>query len=148
MIRNLDPKAALPWDLLLEADPNRQLVTSYIDDSQLLVYEEETIVGVIAFQEREDEWEIMNLAVAEDQRGKGIAGQLLDASFAKMNRQAPKKKIVIKTGDLPSPALHLYMKKGFQPTALIENYFVTHYPEPIYENGQQLRNQLILTKNF
>ncbi|KAF1301249.1 MULTISPECIES: GNAT family N-acetyltransferase [Enterococcus] len=147
MIRRLKDSEELPWALLLEADPDRGMVEGYLSDSQILVYAETKIIGIIVFQER-SEWEILNLSVASDHEGKGIGGKLLEASFQQMRKQAPLKEVLIKTGDLSSPALHLYRKKKFQQKAIIQDYFVTHYSEPIYENGERLRNQVILSRKL
>lgn len=148
MIRPLTDLKELPWPLLLDADPDRALVESYLKRSRVLVYQEDYIEGVLVFEERADEWEILNVAVSESHQGQGIGGQLLDAAFAWMKKQAPDKRVLIKTGDLTSPALSLYQKKGFQQIAIVKDYFVDNYPEPIYEDGRLLRNQVILAKQL
>ena len=55
---------------------------------------------------------------------------------------------MIKTGSLPSAALTLYQKQGYVEKERVKNYFTTHYVEPIFENGQQLFDQVILEKQL
>lgn len=148
MIRILQANEEYPWTLLLDADPDRDLVANYLKNSRVLVHESmDAIIGVIVYQERETEWEIMNLAVAPERQGQGIGGQLLEAVFASIKEISGEKPILIKTGDLTSPALKLYQAKGFQQIGLVKDYFIDNYPEPIYENGQLLRNQVILRRS-
>ncbi len=40
MIRSIAPNEAYPWALLLDADPDKAVVESYLYNSQTLVYEE------------------------------------------------------------------------------------------------------------
>ena len=57
----------LPWSLLLDADPNQELVKDYLEKSRVLIaYEKqapERIVGILVYEERVAEWEILNVAV-------------------------------------------------------------------------------------
>lgn len=145
MIRLLQREESYPWELLLDADPDRQLVENYLSKSIVFVKENSLgrIIGVAVLQEGSESDEIMNVAVAPDHQGKGIGGELLEAVFAFRQTSKP---LIIKTGDLTSAALSLYKRKGFKEVGFIKDYFVDHYPEPIYENGQQLRNQVILAR--
>lgn len=148
MIRQLKPGEDLPWELLLDADPQRSLVEDYLKRSELLVYEAASqVVGVIVFQAGAAEWEIMNVAVDPKWQGQGLGGELLDAALATIEKTPGAKEVIIKTGDLTSAALTLYQKKGFRQVALVKDYFIEQYDEPIYENGQRLRNQVILKRS-
>jgi ribosomal protein S18 acetylase RimI-like enzyme len=150
MIRPLFPAESYPWELLLDADPEKEVVDRYIHESEILVYEKEQIVGVIVYQLQEEGWEIMNVAVAPNHQNQGIGKQLvaaaLDAIHANQGTEA--QSVIIKTGSLPSAALSLYKKMGFVEKEIVKNYFVDHYKEPIYENGIQLLDQLVLEKNI
>lgn len=150
-IRFFDPikeVERLPWELLLDADPNRDLVTAYLKQSLVLVaFDSENpdkLLGVLVFQGRLKEWEILNVAVAPARQNQGIGKRLLQACLREITKRQDQKQILIKTGDLTSPALTLYQKMGFKQIAFIKDYFVENYPEPIYEEGEQLRNQVIL----
>lgn len=134
-----------PWELLLLADPERDIVASYLEKSEVFVYQEdEDVIGVMVIQQGEH-IEIMNLAVAENAQGRGIGRQLLTHALAYL-KQAEPTAVIIKTGDISGPALGLYQSLGFVIKETVENYFIEHYPEPIFEEGQQLKHQVILEK--
>lgn len=145
MIRFLTDTEPLPWDLLLDADPNRDFVEEYLKTSEVLVYDQSGIKGVVVYQNG-DKVEIMNLAVSPESQGQGIGRQLMEEALLQIEKTYPKKSVLIKTGDISSPALKLYQSLGFKEIAKIENYFVDHYPEPIYEGGCLLKHQIILEK--
>ncbi|MBV7389104.1 MULTISPECIES: GNAT family N-acetyltransferase [Enterococcus] len=146
-IQLLDPKEPVPWDLLLLADPSKEMIQNYLSESQLLVYRLEEIVGVLVYQGiSENEVEIKNLAVAPAYQNKKIASQLLTAFFKEVrgNYQSA----IVKTGDYPPIPLALYQKFGFEIVEVQKDYFVLHYEEPIIEDGKQLRDQIILRKEL
>lgn len=149
MIRKLSPEEPLPWSLLLDADPEKEVVDRYIETSEILVFEnQQQIVGVIVYQRQTGGWEIMNVAVAPEAQNQGIGGRLLTAALGKIAATKMKETlcVTIKTGNLPSAALTLYKKMGFVEKRVVKNYFVDHYKEPIYENGLLLTDQVILEK--
>jgi len=44
--------------------------------------------------------------------------------------------------------LKLYRKLGFNLTEIKKNFFLDHYTEPIFENGIQAKDMLILTRSL
>ncbi len=76
---------------------------------------------------------------------KGIGGKLLETAFQKLSQLASNQtRIIIRTGTTSSAALHLYQKMGYVEIGRVKDYFIHHYSEPIFENGDQLRDQVIL----
>ena len=76
MIRPITPNEAYPWALLLDADPEKAVVESYLYNSQTLVYEEAgEMIGVLVYQNQGKNWEIMNVAVSPEKQGMGIGRQ-------------------------------------------------------------------------
>lgn len=136
-----------PWELLVLADPEREIIESYLFSSDVFVYQEEKVLGVVVIQKQEtSQYEVMNLAVAEDSQGRGIGRLLLTYAINQLASLRKPLKIIIKTGDISGPALNLYQSMGFTVKEVIENYFSERYSEPIYEDGQLLKNQIILEK--
>lgn len=136
-----------PWELLVLADPEREIIESYLFSSDVFVYQEEKVLGVVVIQKQEtSQYEVMNLAVAEDSQGRGIGRLLLTYAINQLESLRKPLKIIIKTGDISGPALNLYQSMGFTVKEVIENYFSERYSEPIYEDGQLLKNQIILEK--
>jgi len=89
--------------------------------------------------------EIKNIAVKESVQGQGIGQLLLKDSF---NRAISKgcKEIRIGTADIAEMQLYLYQKMGFEIYAIKKNFFIDIYAEPIYENGIQLKDMVMLRK--
>ncbi|HBK5710504.1 GNAT family N-acetyltransferase [Enterococcus faecium] len=143
MIEELNKKD-LPWSLLLDADPDKEKVQVYVSRGSGWIWKEKTI-GVLIYVAREKEYEIVNVAVAPTYQGKGIGGKLLETAFQKLSQLASSQtQIIIRTGSTSSAALHLYQKMGYVEIGRVKDYFIHHYSEPIFENGDQLRDQVIL----
>lgn len=137
-----------PYDLLLEADPEREKVDAYLPLSDCYVATAGNhIVGVIVVQKTgEGTAEIRNLAVSETFRRRGIARKLLRYVAG---RWAPEHRITrlkICTGTSAAGPMQLYQQEGYDLVAIDRDYFVRQYSEPIWENGIQCRHQLILEK--
>ncbi|EME8163626.1 GNAT family N-acetyltransferase [Enterococcus faecium] len=145
MIEELNKKD-LPWSLLLDADPDKEKVQVYVSRGSGWIWKEkEKTIGVLIYVAREKEYEIVNVAVAPTYQGKGIGGKLLETAFQKLLQLASSQtQIIIRTGSTSSAALHLYQKMGYVEIGRVKDYFIHHYSEPIFENGDQLRDQVIL----
>ncbi|WP_270094669.1 GNAT family N-acetyltransferase [Enterococcus faecium] len=145
MIEELNKKD-LPWSLLLDADPDKEKVQVYVSRGSGWIWKEkEKTIGVLIYVAREKEYEIVNVAVAPTYQGKGIGGKLLETAFQKLSQLASSQtQIIIRTGSTSSAALHLYQKMGYVEIGRVKDYFIHHYSELIFENGDQLRDQVIL----
>ncbi|OHO47377.1 N-acetyltransferase [Enterococcus sp. HMSC035B04] len=145
MIEELNKKD-LPWSLLLDADPDKEKVQVYVSRGSGWIWKEkEKTIGVLIYVAREKEYEIVNVAVAPTYQGKGIGGKLLETAFQKLSQLASSQtQIIIRTGSTSSAALHLYQKMGYVEIGRVKDYFIHHYSEPIFENEDQLRDQVIL----
>ncbi|HFD1649304.1 TPA: GNAT family N-acetyltransferase [Enterococcus faecium] len=145
MIEELNKKD-LPWSLLLDADPDKEKVQVYVSRGSGWIWKEkEKTIGVLIYVAREKEYEIVNVAVAPTYQGKGIGGKLLETAFQKLSQLASSQtQIIIRTGSTSSAALHLYQKMGYVEIGRVKDYFIHHYSETIFENGDQLRDQVIL----
>lgn len=149
MIRQLSKDEKIPYNLLLLADETVEAIDKYLFDSEVYVLEQEnkTIAVYVLQPLNGNEVEIKNIAVSTDYQKQGIGSLLLRdaASRAKGNGF---KTIIIGTGDAATTQLHLYQKEGFEIFEIKENFFVENYPEPIYENGTQLKDIIMLKKEL
>ncbi|QZY27022.1 GNAT family N-acetyltransferase [Enterococcus lactis] len=145
MIEELN-KIDLPWSLLLDADPDKEKVQVYVSKGNGWIWKEkEKTIGILIYIVREKEFEIVNVAVEPSHQGKGIGGKLLETAFQELSQLASSQtQIIIRTGSTSSAALHLYQKMGYVEIGRVKNYFIHHYSKPIFENGEQLRDQVIL----
>lgn len=145
-IRQLGKTEEIPFDLLLLADPTEEAIKRYIFNSDIYVLEQnDKTIGVCVLQAIScDEIEIKNIAVAANCQGRGF-GRLMLRDAAIRAKEKGFKAIVVGTGDV-SAILRFYRKEGFELFGARENFFVDNYPEPIYEEGIQLKDMVLLRK--
>ncbi|MET6995908.1 GNAT family N-acetyltransferase [Chitinophaga defluvii] len=145
-MRLLEKGGAVPYELLLLADPSRELIDSYIFDSTCYIaYLDQTAVGVYVLQEQAHIAEIKNIAVPEQYQGKGIGKYLLHHA-CRMAKEKGWSRIRIGTGNSSVGQLYLYQQQGFEMTAIVKDFFTRHYPDPIYENGIACKHMVLLEK--
>lgn len=130
--------------LLLEADPSTALIARYLQGGHCVVARlDEATVGVYVIKALTAEtWELMNIAVASEQQGRGIGALLLRHAIDQA-RQLGAKRLELGTGSF-GHQLTFYQRAGFRVVAVEPNYFLQHYPEPLIENGLQHRDRLRL----
>ncbi|MBD7983819.1 GNAT family N-acetyltransferase [Sporosarcina sp. Sa2YVA2] len=147
--RKLEPHESPPYDLLLLADPSRQLIETYLADGECYIVEEKgEIIGVFVVVELHNEtMEIKNIAVREHMQGQGIGKKLVfDAiRIAKENGYAT---VEIGTGNSSIGQLALYQKCGFRITGVIQDFFMDLYDEIIMEDGIQCMDMIRLEMNI
>ncbi|ADO55571.1 MULTISPECIES: GNAT family N-acetyltransferase [Paenibacillus] len=149
-IRLLKPNENCPLELLLLADPSRQLVEEYLKRGQCYVAEiEHQIVGVyVLLPTRPETIEVVNIAVAEVMHGKGIGRQLVTHAIETARSQGYKT-LEIGTGNSSIGQLALYQKCGFRIVGVDLDFFVRHnYLEEIYENGIQCRDMIRMSQDL
>jgi len=140
---------AIPFDLLLLADPSRASIDEYLEDSDVFVVKRHNnIQGIIVVNPlNEEEVEIKNVAVKTECQGRGIGSMLINYAV-RIAAENHKKVIYIGTANSSIEQLRLYQKLGFEIFAVRENFFTTNYPEPIYENGIQALHMFMLKKEL
>jgi ribosomal protein S18 acetylase RimI-like enzyme len=145
-IRQLHENEQPPMDLLLLADPSEKLINEYIQRGQCFVAEmDQRIVAVyVLLPTRPETVELVNIAVDENEQGKGIGKQLVLHAIENAKQQGYKT-MEIGTGNSSIGQLALYQKCGFRITGVDRDFFVKHYPEPIFENGIQCRDMIRLS---
>jgi aminoglycoside 6'-N-acetyltransferase I len=149
VIRPLKKEEAIPYELLLLADPSRTLVDGYLIHSQVYVAElDAQVIGeYVLLPIGEKAVEVKNVAVAATLQGKGI-GKLLLTHASLTAKAKGFKTITIGTANSSVSQIYLYQQQGFRITGVKTDYFLKNYDTPIYENGLQCRDQLILTKEL
>lgn len=107
---------------------------------------EQAILGVLVLMPLSENhhYEIMNVSVDPAHFRQGIGRALMTDALTTIQSRDAQAVIWIRTGDLTVDAIGLYESVGFEIVDVIKDYFVTHYAEPIYENGELLRNQVVM----
>ncbi|GEN32102.1 GNAT superfamily N-acetyltransferase [Cerasibacillus quisquiliarum] len=148
-IRRLSIDEEPPMDLLLLADPSRNIVEEYVRRGECFIAESDNqLVGVyVLLPTRPQTVEIVNIAVVEEYHGKGI-GKFLVKNAIKTAKKNGYKTIEIGTGNSSIGQLVLYQKCGFRITGVDIDFFVRHYQEEIFENGIQCRDMIRLSQDL
>ena len=145
MIRQLKPGEAAPLELLLTADPERDMIESYLPHSLCCVLEDERVViGVYVLRPLHAQAaEIVNIAVLEERQGQGYGKQLI-AHAIQTAHSSGYQTLHIGTGNSSIMQLALYQKCGFRVTGIDHDFFTRNYTSPIYENGILCRDMIKL----
>jgi ribosomal protein S18 acetylase RimI-like enzyme len=142
---------AWPYDLLLLADETIEAIHRYLFDSEVYVAifpDTEELVGVFCLYETDTATvELKNIAVAESCQGKGIGSSLIGKAIA-IAEDEGYKEIIVGTGDCGVRQIRFYEKNGFVKYGIKENFFPDNYDAPIYENGVQLKDMVMLKKEL
>ena len=72
----------------------------------------------------EDEAEILSVAVARRQRGRGLAAQLLNLNLRRLAGLGARA-VFLEVGEHNDPALRLYRRAGFSEVSRRPNYYPT-----------------------
>ncbi|KKK36367.1 acetyltransferase [Mesobacillus campisalis] len=149
IIRKLTVDEEPPMDLLLLADPSPKLVQEYIKRGVCFLAESNgEIMGVyVLLPTRPGTVELVNIAVVEEQHGKGL-GKNLVMNAIKEAKTRGFKTIEIGTGNSSIGQLALYQKCGFRMIGVDRDFFTRHYPEEIFENGIQCRDMIRLSQDL
>ena len=128
--------------LLLEADPSEAMIRKYLDEGELYVMmaSGQPIAVAVVLPWGGGAYELKNLAVEEQSRGKGYGGRLLRHLMKQYSARGSR--MVVGT----SPAnVHWYERFGFQRDGVIPHFFRDNYPEPILEDGQPLDDMTMMS---
>lgn len=138
------PSEQAPMALLLEADPSLVTIAGYLQEGHCVIARlDDAIIGVYVIKAlHASTWELMNIAVAHEHQGQGIGALLLHHAIDQA-RQLGAKHLELGTGSF-GHQLTFYQRAGFRVVAVEPDYFLTHYPEPLFENGLQHRDRLRL----
>jgi aminoglycoside 6'-N-acetyltransferase I len=149
MIELLKKDKEIPYNLLLLADETVEAINKYINKSDVYVlYRDNAAIAVYVLQTISDDTiEIKNIAVDTAFQGQGIGQKLLNNAMARAKERGFKN-IIIGTGDAGIKQLYLYQKVGFEIYEIKHRFFLDNYPDPIFENGIQLKHMVMLKKEL
>ena len=136
----------IPYDLLLEADPNKELVDKYIKTGECYLGKNSDgeLVGLyVLVKVSEGVLEIINVSVDAKFQGQGY-GKMLVSDAIERAKKSGAQEIEIGTGNSSFMQLSVYQKCGFRIVGVDTDFFVKNYPEPIFENGIQCRDMVRL----
>ena len=130
--------------LLLEADPSKERVKTYLPITELyLAKEKDLLIGLfVLFIDRDFlVAEILNISVAQAFQNQGYGTLLVKGAIEKCREQGVKE-LKLGTGNSSINQLYFYQKCGFEMTHILPNHFLEAYDEPIWENGIQCKHMV------
>jgi ribosomal-protein-alanine N-acetyltransferase len=84
--------------------------------------EDGALCGYLIVSRYVDAWHVMNVAVAPDQRGRGIATMLLERLFA-LTEEDPRRGYTLEVRVSNATAIALYERLGFQARGIRRGYY-------------------------
>lgn len=138
------PSQEVPMALLLEADPSEACIQKYLNDSWCFgLFVESTLIAICVIKQvGPHKAELFNIAVKPDVQGQGYGAELLSYVLDAVEKKGMLE-VELGTGSF-GYQLSFYQKHGFRVDAIWTDFFITHYPDPIYEHGIQHKDMLRL----
>ncbi|MGD6886784.1 GNAT family N-acetyltransferase [Staphylococcus shinii] len=147
MIERLKSIDDTPTDLLLLADPSKNLILEYLKNGECFIYKEnDETLGCYVLQEiNKNKIELVNIAVLESKQGLGIGKKLLANAFD-YAKDKGYKEIEVGTGNSSIGQIAFYQKMGFRMCEIDIGFYDRNYTEKIYENGIPCKDMIRFTK--
>ena len=146
-IEKLGPNDEMPFGLLLLADETTEAIEKYIYTSDVYVARQDgkgKPIGVFALQKiGPTEMELRNIAVSISFQDIGV-GSMLITKAKEIAAQAGCSTLWVGTPDIATKEIGFYKKNGFGPAGTKKDFYIENYPNPLYDNGVQLRDMLML----
>lgn len=133
-------------ELLLEADPEKEIVQRYLEKGELYVGGDEgkTVCVCVVIKYDENTCELKNIATLPESRGKGFAGKLIKYIFEVYKNQF--KRMIVGTTENMIP---FYVLNGFtQYHHTVKNFFIDNYKEEIWDGNLQCIDMYYYSKEF
>lgn len=140
----LNEKDKLPYKLLLLADETKAAIDKYVYDSDVFLAKiNDNIIGVFCLLKIDDQTiELKNIAVDEKYQSNGYGSIFID--FIKQTVKNKYENLIVGTADIGTRQINFYERNGFVKFDIKKNFFVENYKDPIFENGIQLKDMILL----
>ena len=118
-------------DLLLEADPSKESIAKYLQESDVygLKLENNIVSLAVILHIDNNTLELKNLITVKQYRGKGYAKKLLKSLCGNYKQKYSKMLVGTTENNIP-----FYVKQGFDKyEKTIKNYFVNNYNEEVWD---------------
>ena len=133
-------------NLILEADPNKDIVNKYLNNSEMYgIFEnEKCICEVIITEVNKDTCELKNISTDIEYRGNGYASKIIKYVF-EIYKTKYKRMIVGTTENM----IPFYVLNGFTKYHhTVKNFFVDNYKEEIWDGELQCIDMYYYSKEL
>lgn len=133
-------------DLLLEADPSRDMIHKYLNDSDVyaLKKEDELISIAVILPISRKTLELKNIVTKESYRNKGYAKTLLKSLCGNYKQKYDRMLVGVAENNIP-----FYVKQGFDKyEKTIKNYFIDNYNEEIKDGDLICTDKIYYSRNL
>lgn len=133
-------------DLLLEADPSKEIIQDYLQKGELFVltYKEEVACVAVVTKVDDNSIELKNIATVEKHRGQGYGKKMIKYLFD--NYKQKYNKMIVGTTENNIP---FYVKQGFDKyEKTIKNFFVDNYDEEIKDGNLVCTDMIYYSKDL
>ena len=133
-------------ELLLEADPSKELVSEYLKNGELFIlkYKEEVACVAVIIIIDDETIELKNIVTKEEHRGQGLGKKML--KYLADNYKSKYKKMLVGTSENNIP---FYVKQGFEKyEKTIKNFFIDNYKEEIWDGELQCIDMYYYSKDL
>lgn len=133
-------------DLLLEADPSKDMIHKYLNDSDVygLKVDEEIVSVAVILHIDKNTLELKNLVTKEEYRGKGYSEKLLKSLCGNYKQKYNKMLVGTTENNIP-----FYVKQGFDKyEKTIKNFFVDNYDEEIWDGNLHCTDLIYYSKDL
>lgn len=129
-------------DLLLLADEQESMIDKYLDRGNLFALYDDGLKSIcVVTDEGNGIYELQNLATYEQVQGKGYGKKLV--SHISRYYKDKGTTLSVGTGDIPW-IISFYECCGFILSHRLENYFIEHYDQPMFDSSIQLKDKVYL----
>jgi len=118
-------------ELLLEADPDKNVVKKYINEGDMYIgiKDNKVVCEIVITKVNDEECELKNIATVSEYRGKGYAQELIMYVFQKYKEKY--KRMIVGTSENMIP---FYVLNGFTKYHhTVKNFFVDNYDEEVWD---------------
>jgi len=134
-------------DMLLMADPEREMIESYLDKSEMfaLIHGGDVCAVCVVELLKNRKCELKSIVTRMEDRGKGYAKYMIRHICEHYGNQCDT--MYAGTGNRKK-TLEFLGKCGFVNSHIVANYYLEHYREPVYEGDVRLTDKIYLKKQL
>jgi GNAT superfamily N-acetyltransferase len=141
-VRGADVEAVVPLLLLAEpSEPSLRWSLGHMADAVYRADAEGQLIGAATLRWQGEPAEILELAVAAEQQGRGMGRQIIDWLAGEARRRG-KRRLVVGTANSSLGNIAFYQKCGLRMDHVRPDYF-WYERRPLFENGIQKQDLLV-----